>query len=761
MKCKGDARFWRTLCAVFAGTLAAAGMTGAARAQSAFDPVVTQVSIGSSSACAVTASGGVKCWGAGSSGQLGGNSTAIRSTPFDVAGLAGAAVSVRVGAHHACALMVTGSVKCWGANDRGQLGNHDATHSNSLVPVTVMDAGNQPILGVAAIATGEDHTCALTTTGTVDCWGANDSGQLGDGSYNDSTVPVAVIDGTETPITNVVSLVAGGYHNCALTLTGPTQCWGYNSNGQLGNSPDFIGSVSYFAVPVVDASVRALAGATLAAGRSHTCALGIAGGAKCWGFNGVGELGNNTYFSGPNPDPSPVVDATNVALTGFAELALGSQHTCARTIGGSMKCWGYNGYGELGRGPDFYDKTPQAVVTTGNVPIGGVAATAAGGYNTCATTAFGGVRCWGDNRFGKDGNGIITGAPAVVIGLGAGTKAVATGFDHTCALTISGGVLCWGDNSFGQLGNHSTTSSFEPVAVSGLGSGVLAVAAGNYDTCALTNAGAVVCWGKNSFGKLGNNDPATEFSDTPVAVVDAGNVPLSGATAIAVGGEHACALIGGGVKCWGVNYSGQLGNHDFSLPQAFAGSVVDAGNVPISGVAALAAGANHSCAVTASTGGARCWGDNYLGALGNNDLSVIASSIPLAVVDASYVPVTGFASIAAGFYFNCAMTTSHGVKCWGAGASGELGGGAFADSLTPADVVDSGLAPITGVSSVTAGAEHACVTTLVSGAVACWGYNFYGELANPSESATNVAKAAVDGNNSPIVGAATSAGCNE
>src|SRR5690349_16714686 len=190
MKCKGDARFSRVLCAAFAALLATAGMAGDVRAQSAFDPVVTQVSIGSSSACAVTTSGGVKCWGTGNVGQLGNNSTALRSTPFDVSGLAGTAVSVRVGGRHACALMATGGVKCWGANDRGQLGNNDATHTNSLVPVAVVDAGNQPIAGVAAIAAGENHACALTATGTVNCWGANDSGQLGGGgSYDDSNVP--------------------------------------------------------------------------------------------------------------------------------------------------------------------------------------------------------------------------------------------------------------------------------------------------------------------------------------------------------------------------------------------------------------------------------------------------------------------------------------------------------------------------------------------------------------------------------------------
>ena len=761
MKCKGDARFSRVLCAAFAALLATAGMAGDVRAQSAFDPVVTQVSIGSSSACAVTTSGGVKCWGTGNVGQLGNNSTALRSTPFDVSGLAGTAVSVRVGGRHACALMATGGVKCWGANDRGQLGNNDATHTNSLVPVAVVDAGNQPIAGVAAIAAGENHACALTATGTVNCWGANDSGQLGGGgSYDDSNVPIAVVDGTEAPITNVVSLVASAYHNCASTLTGPTLCWGTNVNGQLGNSPDSIGPVSNLAVPVPDASVRALTGATLAAGAFHTCALGAAGGAKCWGFNGLGELGNNLYSSDPNPDPSPVVDATNIPLTGFAELALGSQHTCARTVGGSMKCWGYNGYGELGRGPDFYDKTPQPVLTAGNSAIAGVATIVAGGFNTCAMTAFGGVRCWGDNRYGKDGNGIATAAPAAVIGLGAGTKSVAAGFSHTCAVTVGGGVLCWGENSLGELGNNGTTSSFEPVAVAGLESGVVAVAAGKFYSCALTITGAVMCWGDNSFATLGNNSPATPFSDTPVAVVDAGNVPLSGATAITAGVGHACALIGGGVKCWGMNYSGQLGNHDYSLPQAFAGSVVDASNVPITGIAALAAGTNHTCAVTAS-GGAKCWGDNYLGTLGNNDGSVIASSVPLTVVDAGNVPVTGMASIAAGVNFNCATTTAHGVKCWGSGGSGQLGIGAFADSSTPADVVDSSLTPITGVSSVTAGAAHACATTLATGAVECWGYNFYGELANPSDGLSNVSKAAVDANNSPIASAANIAAGNE
>ncbi|MFT3792786.1 MAG: Ig-like domain repeat protein [Rudaea sp.] len=699
------------------------------------DPVTTQVSLGLNHSCALTTAGGVRCWGINSHGQLGDGSITDRSVPVDVTGLTSGVATIVAGGYHTCALTATGGVKCWGGNSDGQLGNDSTTDSHTPVDVTGLASG------VALIANGNTHSCALTTAGGVMCWGENAAGQLGNGTAADSTVPVAVTglgsgvvaiaagdfhtcalteagavkcwgqngDGqlgngsstdSYTPVdvtdlaSGVATIVAGGYHTCALTASGGVKCWGSNFMGQLGNN-----STSVSSTPV-DVTGLSAGVAAIATGFYYTCAITSTGGVECWGDNENGQLGNDSTETSLVP-----VGVTGLA-SGSVAVAAGYGHTCAMTAVGGVKCWGANANGQLGNGTTTDNQTPVDVASE----AGGVAATATGYHHVCALTAANGVKCWGKNDFGQLGNNSTTDSstPVDVTGLTSNVAAIAAGYSHTCAVNVTGGVQCWGYNAVGQLGNGTTTDSSTPVPVTDLTSGVAAITAGGGHSCALTEAGGVKCWGNNGNGQLGNGSITTSL--TPVDVTNL----ASGAAAITAGEYHACALTTtGGVKCWGKNSSGQLGNGsttDSTTPVDVSGLT--------SGVAAIAAGKNHTCALT-TAGGVKCWGSNSDGQLGNN--SSTDSDAPVDVAGLTSA-VTG---IATGGYHSCASTATNGVQCWGANGDGQLGNNSVTNSLIPVAV--TGLAG--GVAAIAAGEDYTCALT-TAGGEQCWGMNGNGQLGN-------------------------------
>jgi alpha-tubulin suppressor-like RCC1 family protein len=512
----------------------------------------------------MTTSGGVKCWGRNSYGQLGDGTTTDRTTSVDVIGLSSGVAAVEASGAHTCALTTAGGVKCWGYNYYGQLGDGTTTDRTAPVDVTGLSSG------VAAVAAGSGlYTCALITSGGVKCWGSNSAGQLGDGTANQRNTPVDVAG-----LSSAAAIAAGSGHTCALIMDGGLKCWGSNESGQLG-------AWTHRSTPT-DVTGLSSGVAAVAAGGFHTCALTTSGGVKCWGDNGWGELGNGTTTSSWTP-----VDVTGLS-SGVAAVAAGTAHTCAVTAGGGARCWGWNLYGQLGDGTTTDRAAPVGVSGL----YSGVTAVAANHSHTCAVTTSGGVKCWGRNNYGQLGDGTTTDrrTPVNVTGLSSGVAAVATGGSHTCALTTNGGVKCWGFNMFGQLGDGTTTNRATPVDVIGLSSGVAAVAAGGGSTCALTTGGGVKCWG-----------------GTPVDVIGLS----SGVAAVSAGNSHTCALTtAGGVKCWGYNYYGQLGDGTTTNRT----TPVDVSGLN-SGVAAVATGGSHTCALT-TNGSVKCWGRNTSGSLG-------------------------------------------------------------------------------------------------------------------------------------------------
>lgn len=695
--------------------LSAVFVATAARGQGAtslLDSRATAVAAGTNHGCALTTDGGVQCWGGNSFGQLGNASTADSALPVAVTSLSSGIAAIAAGDSYSCALTMSGGVQCWGLNQNGQLGNGSTSSSSTPVAVTNLSSG------VAAIAVGEAHGCALMTSGGVQCWGMNQNGQLGNGSTTDSSTPVAV---TNLP-NNVVAIVAGGFHTCALTGTGVVQCWGQNSQGQLGN-----GSTTDSSSPVTTANLGS--GVTaIAAGYRHTCALPAGGGVQCWGYNVYGQLGNGSNSNSLLPGPV-------ASLAGsVAKIAAGKYQTCVLNGAGGMRCWGWNSSGQLGNGSTANSTTPVTAL-----PVD-VAMMALGSTQTCVLTAVGGVQCVGANGNGQLGNGTTTNSltPVAVAGfstaVAVATRSVvingsnvaepggtfASGFGHVCAITNAGGVQCWGQNDHGQLGNGSTTNASMPVAVTNLAVGVAAVAASSdsLHTCALTNAGGAQCWGLNNQGELGNG--STTDSSVPVAVTNL----ASGVAAVATGNSHTCALTSaGGVQCWGANLVGQLGNGsttNSSLPVGVAG--LD------SGVVAIAAGLQYSCALLAS-GGVRCWGWNLNGQLGNG--STTDSSTPVTVTNLSGAAV----AIAAGTYHACALLASGAVQCWGLNAFGQLGNGSTTSNAVSIPVTVTNLAG--SVAAIAAGGYHTCAL-ITTGTVQCWGRNSSGQLGNNSTTSSSV-----------------------
>lgn len=362
---------------------------------------------------------------------------------------------------HTCAITAAGGVLCWGLNDFGQLGNGTATNSNTPVPVAGLSSG------VISITAGYESTCALTNAGAVWCWGNDSSGQLGDGTYTQSNIPVQVLDPAgNAPLSGAVAIAAGQSHSCAVTNAGAALCWGDNSKGELGDGTE-TGSNLPVQVSGLTSGV-----ASISAGSYFTCAVTITSAASCWGAGDSGQLGNG--IDSGSSTPVAVMDSDgNAALVGVVAIASGFQDNCALTNGGMLLCWGGNNAGQLGTGvADAQSNIPAVVLdSTEKSALTGVVAITAGSDDFCALTGTGVVLCWGQNEYGQLGGGSTAGSstPVPVLGLSSGFAAIASGYQYNCAVTGAGTAECWGLNLDGQIGNGNATTSPTPASVVGVG----------------------------------------------------------------------------------------------------------------------------------------------------------------------------------------------------------------------------------------------------------------------------------------------------
>jgi alpha-tubulin suppressor-like RCC1 family protein len=369
-----------------------------------------------------------------------------------------------------------GRVKCWGRNNRGQLGLGDTEHRGDE-PGEMGDALPFVDLGewrVMSMGMSHFYACAVLEGGKVKCWGENDYGQLGLGDTRSRGAAPGEM-GAALPTVDLgagmhtIRVTVGGGHNCALSADARVKCWGRNSRGGLGledvenrgDDPAEMGD----ALPFLNLGNN-LEVVALEAGTSHTCALLSGGHVKCWGNNASGQLGlGDNEHRGDEPgemgDALPFVDVDGEVVS----IGAGNRHTCALLTDGRVQCWGANDDGQLGH-EDRIDRARPRVVDLGSGAH--VIQLAVGGRHACAVLADGTARCWGSNNSGQLGIGQYRSRGPEPGDMGDNLPAVDLGTDieivsmapargnFTCAHLLGDRVKCWGTNRYGELGLERT-----------------------------------------------------------------------------------------------------------------------------------------------------------------------------------------------------------------------------------------------------------------------------------------------------------------
>jgi alpha-tubulin suppressor-like RCC1 family protein len=384
-------------------------------------------------------------------------------------------------------------------------------------------------------------------------------------------------------------------------------------------------------------------------------------------IHAIGE-GSTTVVAERDGESAAVAVTVNA---GLVAIESGTLHTCGITSLDRYACWGSNGDGRLGTGTLFGSRTPALVVDLAITPT----AVSAGGEFSCALDVTGAAYCWGSNASGQLGFGTAGSDPyvrAVPVSSPVSFTTITTGQRHACALTSTGDAYCWGGGAWGQLGVGTPTSDCglelcetRPRKIENLT--FTTIAAGLQHTCGILTCGQAYCWGVNFSGTIGDST-MTEFYESPVAVAGGHSFKsISGAD------DHTCAITTvGAAYCWGVNNEGQIGN-DFESTTRFPLPVLGGIVFEI-----IATGGAHSCALT-PTGVAYCWGRNLEGELGNGSRD--NSGVPIAVNTQ-----VQFTEISVGNTHTCGMSTLGEAYCWGGNETGQLGVGSGLARLVPASV---------------------------------------------------------------------------
>lgn len=631
------------------------------------------LAIGRDDTCAIYARGLLRCWGRNLDGVHGMGDAAgkMRSSPplgYINPGIGRSVLSAAIGASHICAILDDNSLKCWGDSGSGQLGYNATTRLTAPAAAAVAVGAGRSVTVVAA---GSAHTCVVLDNGGVKCWGDNDFGQLGYGdTISRSLPPDATVD--LGPGRSAKDLALTDLTTCAILDDGSVKCWGLNSYGQLG-----VGDKVPRTAPPIE-TLNFGAGLTVSklsnGGRWSFCAILSDGSVKCWGYNAFGQLGDGTVAGRMVPT------AVNASVGFPLQLALGPYHTCARYTGGIVKCWGSLTEGELGLG---LSATPSTKCSDG-VSTPSEVCTAAGGV-------------WNSSSgFSDCSNGIDNSAAACTAG--GGTWAHCSDFTKDIA-GLCTGSLTWNPSLYNYCTKPNSSSAALCTSMGG--------SKGSHGYCS-----GISFFTKAACLAAGHS---WNVATLPGKAVDFG----AGRTALAVrsgsSGRLSCALLDDfSVKCWGDNTYGQLGYGDAEMYMQFSDPLdFGLGNT----VQKLVMGSSSSCALLAD-GSVKCWGQGNSGRLGTG------SEMNLRTPPSSAIALGG-AAIDISLFANhaCAVLSDGTVSCWGVGTNGALGNGLTSSIASPVNV--GGLAG--SAVAVATSRGHSCAL-LTDGKVQCWGSMINGNL---------------------------------
>lgn len=674
---------------------------------------VVQIAISETHACARMANGTVRCWGDNSGGALGDGTPTERHIPVPVKGIRDA-VDVVVGLGFSCARLTSGSVRCWGGTGFFRFDDKPDGAAPGLDPVELTEAR-----GVVRIWAGGNEGCARWASSETKCWGT-EAGFLAaghPGAYG--TFPHLVTRALASATDFSLHEALG----CARLERGTVRCFGRNDRGQVGDGTTI--------ERLVPAEVKGLSGVKqVAAGREFACALVDTGTVACWGGNDAGQLGDGTTHDRPTAAPVP-------GVRDVVELSSGSLHTCARHRDGRVSCWGWNHYGQLGNGVPSDSAGPQMIAGLAHVTQ--IAAT---DTHTCALQDDGNVACWGQGWRGVLGDGMqldraqpvavkwsAKPSPSSGLPTGVHVRTVAVGAFHSCVGLDDGTVRCWGSNEMGMIVPGLDEAIPRPVVVPNL-TGVASISLGNASAATLAN-GSVMRWGRTKSLSRANLQGVAQYVEGETASCVrfedgrarcdgrgiASDATLTKVASIEITHATSCALLEDHtVMCAGYNGHGQLGDGSTTEERATFGPVNS-----LRDVVQIALGTEHACARLAS-GTVACWGQST-GAGNANGVQPIPTQVS---------GLSNVVDIAAGGNASCARLRDGTVKCWGQFEHS-------ADQRGAASSVPVEVPWLRGASSLALGMFHSCA--LVADSVLCWGGNQYGELGDGTMDAHSVGAA--------------------